>query len=365
MPGRLFIPQQVLQAIRAHVETAVRHAESGYTSAQEEEDTITGELGGALRTNAEQIVEVTDAQVLGTWRWGITYSKFRSKAKGATESIVGADGILEIRVGTPEQAQQKAALFQAKNTLKYDPKLVEQCAKMSVWREASFVISYAAEGYKAYSLDDILLARGSIAQANNGIPLASWIVDTFIGCRIGHPDLFYDKKERKLYWLREPSSEGERGVDRRVWVDFSPKHLIHIDVTPPDWRWSGAVEFPQDKISLGRLAYTPKELFGLEAPFTMSQLKKRRAELLRAYHSDKSYHLSSDLRSRLDARVIEIIEAFSILSKDAEVREKIPKTQKENKAKSPSGLGEARTPTVDESLGKSKKGERVKHKKRD
>jgi hypothetical protein len=106
----------VLQAIREHVEASVEHAEAGYSSAQEEEDTITGELGGALRTRGVQTVNVTDDQIPGTWRWNINYSKFRSKSGEATESIVGADGILEIRVASPEQEQQKTALFQAINT---------------------------------------------------------------------------------------------------------------------------------------------------------------------------------------------------------------------------------------------------------
>lgn len=365
MPGKINIPNQVLQAIREHVDKAVKHAESGYSSAQEEEDTITGELGGALRTKGVQAVSVTDS---GIWRWSITYSKFKSKARNATESIVGADGIIEMRVGSPEQDQRKSALFQAKNTQKRDLKLVEQCAKMSVWREASFVISYTAKGYSAYSLDDILLSGGSIEQANNGTPLAAWIIDTFIGCRIGHSDLYYNKDERKLYWVREKSSEDEYQSERWVWVDFRPKHLIHIDVTPPNWRSSRAVEIIPSKISLNRLTFTPGDLFGIETPFSLKQLKKRLRELLRAYHSDKSYHLSDDLRSLLDARVREIIQAFSKLSENAVASKKPSDTQKAGKTKSPSGLEEPRTPTIDDLLARVKVDERVKvrhRKKRD
>jgi hypothetical protein len=106
LPGEIYIPLQVLQAIRDHVEKAVKHAEAGYPSAQEEEDTVTGELGGALRTDEDQVVNVTDGNRPGTWRWSINYSKFGSKSLDATESIVGADGILEIRVGSPERDQQ-------------------------------------------------------------------------------------------------------------------------------------------------------------------------------------------------------------------------------------------------------------------
>lgn len=360
MPGQLFIPPQVLRAIQKHVEKAVRHAESGYHSAQEEEDTITGELGGALRTKRVRTVSVTDGQVRGTWRWSITYSKFRSKAGKATESIVGADGILEIRVGNPEQDQRKTALFQAKNTLKRDPKLVEQCAKMSIWREAAFVIGYAAEGFKAYSIDDILRSGGSLARVNDGIPLGPWIVDTFIGCRVGHPDLYYDRDERKLYWMRVHLSGDEYSYGKWVWVDFRPKHLISIDVTPPHWARARAEEITPNKISVNRLTFTPEDLFEIESPFTLPQLKKRRAELLTAYHSDKNHNLSKYLKSLLDGRVIEINQTFSRLSKKAEVGVKPQDTEKANKTKSPSGLEEPRTPTIDEVLTKGKVNKEVK-----
>jgi hypothetical protein len=257
-------------------------------------------------------------------------------------------------------ALQKTALFQAKNTLKRDPNLIKQCAKMSTWREASFVISYSANGYKAYSLDDILLAQGSIAKVNNGTPLAPWIIDTFIGCRIGHPDLYYNKAERRLYWLREKLSDGEPEWKRRVWVDFSPKHLIHIDVTPPNWQWSSAVEITPNKIPLSRLTFTSSDLFGIEAPFTLTQLKKRRAELFHAYHSDKSHNVSNDIQSLLDARTREIIQAYSELSQKVVDEKKMPNKQKANKAKPPAGLEESRTPTVDELFSKRKVGKKVK-----
>ena len=120
-------------------------------------------FGTSLRRNEDQFVNVTDGQQLGIWRWSITYSKFRSRAKNSTESIVGADGILEIKVGAAEFDRQKSSLFQAKNTFKKDPNLVAQCAKMSNWREAAFIISYSNQGYMAYSIDDCLLARGSLA----------------------------------------------------------------------------------------------------------------------------------------------------------------------------------------------------------
>lgn len=359
MPGQIQLPNEVLESIRKHVDTAVNHAEKGYSSAMEEEDTITGELGGALRTDTERIVKVSNWQPPGNWRWSITYSKFRSKAKGAPESVVGADGILEIRVGSIERDQRKSALFQAKNTNKFDPNLIEQCTKMSVWREASFVISYAATGYEAYSLDAVFLARGSLSVAKNGRPLAPWIIESFIGCQVGHPDLYYKKEERRLHWLREPAFEGEYESTRWVWMDFRPKHLIHIDVTPPDWREEHAVQIEATKVSFNRLAFTPDDLFGMKGPFTLRQLKKRRDELLSAYHSDHNHHLGYELRANLDRRVIEIYETYSKLLPDVISEKKVPKPRMSKKTKSSAALQTGKM-AVDDFFATAKKRKRVK-----
>jgi hypothetical protein len=359
----LNIPPQVLESIRAHVERAINHAETGYSSAQESEDAVTGELGGALRTDEDQLVTVADWQPSGAWRWNITYSKFGSSALDSTESVVGADGILEIRVGAAELDRQKTALFQAKNTLRHHPNLVAQSAKMSVWREASFVISYSERGYKAYSLDDILLARGSIARAKKGIRLGPWIVDTFIGCRVGHTELYYDKNSRRLYWTREPLFENEPWDDRQVWVDFLPKHLFHVDIVPPNWRWRDATELDLDKISLSRLTFKAEELFGIETPFTFAQLRKRRKELLSAYHSDTSHHLDDSLKSLLDRRFVEINEAYSKLHHHAISETRPTKTKASAQRKPPAILREPNIPTADEFV-KRKQPKRVKIRRR-
>jgi|SRR5437667_7534791 len=127
----LYLPSEVLESMRAYIVRAVAQAESGYASAREKEDAITGALGEALRTKEDQLVNVTDGQSSGVWRWGISYANLGSGAAGSTESIVGADGVLEIRVGNAELDQQKCSLFQAKNGRRKDKKLLSQCIKLS------------------------------------------------------------------------------------------------------------------------------------------------------------------------------------------------------------------------------------------
>jgi len=45
---KLYIPSQVVEAIQTHVIKAMKHAEAGYSCAQEEEDAITVKVFGTL-----------------------------------------------------------------------------------------------------------------------------------------------------------------------------------------------------------------------------------------------------------------------------------------------------------------------------
>jgi hypothetical protein len=365
MPGQLYLPPEVVRAISAHVERAVKHAEAGYRSTQEEEDAITGDLGSALRTSEPQLVQVEGGNQPGTWRWEISYSKLRSKAKHSTESIVGADGVIELRIGTVEVDQQKSALFQAKNlraidmvhVRRNDPNLADQCAKMSNWREAAFVIRYSPSGYAAYSIDDCLAAGGSVSDAAQGMPLARWIIDMFIACRVGHPELYYDKDLRRLYWVAHDGQN--KYPERWVWVDFKPKYLVHIDVRPPSWRRSGATKIKATQIAKNRLWYTPHDLFGMSAPFTREQLKKRLKQLRKAYHTDKNQSLDPTLKAMLNARFTEAKDAFEALCAEA-VADKPPEVRTAKTAKRRNEGLEEPKPTGLESLHRgARKAERA------
>lgn len=88
-------------------------------------------------------------------------------------------------------------------------------------------------------------------------------------------------------------------------------------MTPPHWTQSMANEITREKIILNRLSYSDEDIFGLKEPFTELQLKKRRSELLKAYHSDRNHNLNSALKSILDKRIIEINSAYSALLESA------------------------------------------------
>jgi hypothetical protein len=48
MPKSLYIPEPVRAAIAHHIKESMPKAEDGFESAQEDEDTLTGHLGGCF-----------------------------------------------------------------------------------------------------------------------------------------------------------------------------------------------------------------------------------------------------------------------------------------------------------------------------
>jgi len=313
MPSDLYLPSEVLADFRAHVTRELQQAEAGFASAQEEEDSLTGAMCERLRTR-ERFVDSPTGQPPGLWRWSINYAKLGSKgSKEAAESIIGADAVIEIQVYGIEGVQRKSALFQAKKEGTRDSGLEEQCAKMSMWREAAFVLNYTSNGYFAYSLDDCLRSNGSLERAGRGVPLANWLIDTFIGCIVGDKRLFYDQVSRSLVWARHARFGESEWSEPWVRVHFRPKHLVKVEVKAPDWRMHRASEISRASVPEHRLAFTARRLFGLEGSFTLAELRARRAKLVRTYHPDRHPNLPADAIRLLASRTTEINTAFERL----------------------------------------------------
>jgi hypothetical protein len=101
---RTYLPEAVENSIRRHVRKAVTIAAEAHSSAQEDEDAVTGQLGVLLRTRRSKQVRAEGR----TWTWAINYQKFRGRGPKATERVVGADGILEFSVEDIEQRVKKS-----------------------------------------------------------------------------------------------------------------------------------------------------------------------------------------------------------------------------------------------------------------
>lgn len=201
MRRRLYIPKEVIQAVAEHIKSAVPKAVEGYWSANEDEDVLTGHLGACLKIG-KQKVQVTEIQTerLGEWTWSLDYFKFRGRGKNATENILGADGLFELKLNLGNRSEKKSLLFQAKKDWDNDPSLVVQCIKLSTWREAAFILNYTETAFEAFSIDTVLRAQGNKSKSYHNKALADFLGKDFLECLVGDINMSYDPKARKLRW---------------------------------------------------------------------------------------------------------------------------------------------------------------------
>jgi len=305
MAGRLFIPQPVIRAIEEHLHDAVERAQEGFWSAHEDEDTLTGHLGALLRISNQRIF-VEDVEIpAGTWTWGIDYHKFRGRGPKATESLVGADGIFEVKVRSFGRVESKSLLFQAKTAGSADRDLTIQCARLSTWREAACVVNYTPREISALPIDDVLrLSRGAATKLE-GVNLATFLAKRFLPCLIGNTSLTYNGRSRRLSWR---AMSGEIVTTR-----FSLSSRFRFNIKAPAYkgRYHGdAREVHRDELANYRMSASPEEILGLPIDPTLKDLKRARRTLAPAYHVDGRVGLDLPEVQLLNRRMQEINAAY-------------------------------------------------------
>lgn len=197
---RDIIPDEVFDQIAAYIRHRMPHAEEGWKAGSSEEDTITGDLGSALRTpHARSII----AGGLN-YRWGISYKKFLSKSKRSVEKRLGADGIFQIEYEDLETGAMttKGLLFQSKNQWKgRNKKLLGQAAHMEEFLPGGgAVFDYGPKGYKACDATQAIKAGGHrdrIPQREL-LSLSDYLVERFMECRSGARGAYYDANRSVL-----------------------------------------------------------------------------------------------------------------------------------------------------------------------
>jgi hypothetical protein len=159
---QLFIPVEVVHDIRNWTRRAELAAIADFPQTSTDEDAIVESFGTRLRCRT-RVVDVTDAEVPGPWKWSISHTRFRGRGRDATERHVGADVIIELTIRRPNRyrADTKALLLQAKKNWTNDSKVIEQAARLSTWREAAALMNLTAEQFEAFRIDDVIAARCS------------------------------------------------------------------------------------------------------------------------------------------------------------------------------------------------------------
>jgi hypothetical protein len=220
---RDIIPDEVFDQIANHIRNRMIHAEEGYSSGSSEEDTITGDLGSALRTRHPH--SITTGGI--TYRWSISYKKFLSKSKRSVEKPLGADGIFQIEyedLVTGEMVT-KGLLFQSKNQwIGSNQKLLNQAKDMEKFApKGGAIFDYGPRGYKACDATQAITAGGkrdSVPTAEM-ISLSDYLVNRFMECISGIRGLYYDATRNVLLTpgLKNGFDEHRFFIDTRLRIE--------------------------------------------------------------------------------------------------------------------------------------------------
>ena len=192
------LPDEVISDISEHLIDGCAHGEEGWESGEDEEDTLTGDLGGSLRRKW-----TTVSTQSGDWKWRMTYKKFRGRGKGAEEKHIGADGIVEIEIEKANgEGETKGILFQSKKvTSKGKEKLLEQLRDMEeLVPKGSALIEFGPKEYKGFESTEVITADGKIGTIdNNGNNrLGSFLAEKFLPCEVGARGLYYEAPRKTL-----------------------------------------------------------------------------------------------------------------------------------------------------------------------
>ena len=187
------VPGDVIEALRLHLQVACPRAQRGWESVKEEEDAITGDFFGNLRT---------DWTATGKYSWRFSYNKFRGRGRGALEKEIGADGLITVQYLDPEEGKTyyKSLVFQAKKQNgRIKPSQLETMRRH--FPGGSAVVIYGPSGYTAYEHTPLGMMR-----------LCDMIAFNFLNCTIGTEGLHYDSRLGQMILPNAPALSG--GIER-------------------------------------------------------------------------------------------------------------------------------------------------------
>lgn len=218
------IPLKVFNNISSHIISRSTNFRETWESASDEEDSLTGDFCRSLSVSWTSPILIRGR---GSWRWRVSYKKFRGRGNGAFEKICGADGIFQIEVENKNtgKVQRKGLLFQAKkNKIGRTTDLKKQVIKMETLAPgSSSIFAYSSDHFGAMSSKDFIkYYRTSVPQSPNLDNIGNFLGVDFLECRVGKRGLYYDGLRKILIVPRNGKQP------RLVRVDVP--HRISIDV---------------------------------------------------------------------------------------------------------------------------------------
>jgi hypothetical protein len=308
MRRSLYIPTEVKENISNHISIAIKQAVEGFLSANEDEDTMTGHLGALLRLRDQRVsVSQQKEGSSGVWIWSIDYFKFRGRGPGATENVLGADGLIELRLNRGGSVDTKSLLFQSKLNWGSDQSLLFQCIKLSTWREAAFVLNYRPSGFQAFRIDEVIRSRGNYSGRLTHFSLEEFIGRLFVDCQVGDNDLIYNPKSRRLVW--------KTSNNEKVSMRFTIPQRLRINIEAPDN--DPVREISVDEVYAYRINSSPEDILSLEEGYTDRDLTRSRGKFALTYHPDKYTEFNEMYRKIVERRMQEANNAYDIIANRA------------------------------------------------
>lgn len=300
----IYLPQQVKDAIKKHLDHAIEKAIKGFPSAYEDEDVLTGHLFGLMKID-EQVVEIDDVEIGGKWKWSIDYKKFRGRGKNATESILGADGIIELNLFRDGRSESKTLLFQSKLDWKRkDKDLYVQCSKLLTWLGAVTVINYTEDEFETYKVEDIFANHGE--KPVNTQPLKELLGGDFLNCTIGDGDLKYDPFTKTLSWLDVNNDV----VSTKFNMNRKLKIKVKAPVRFPYQKQKVAKEIPNGNIMEHKLKNENADL-KIDNAWNNKELNAIKKKASMTFHPDRHNLLPEKEKNMLDDMMKDINEEIS------------------------------------------------------
>lgn len=171
------LPQEVKDALTQYLNEKYEHAESGWDSGNQDEDTLTGDFLGNLRCDWKDV---------GDFSFRFKYNKSRGRGPGALEKLTGTDGIVTIEFKEGQHIRYKSFVFQAKKRGNpIDPSQVKKMEKY--FPDGNVVFEYSPFGYfvKGY-------------KNGEDIRINKFLIDYFFKCISGTFDMYYDSTNNQF-----------------------------------------------------------------------------------------------------------------------------------------------------------------------
>jgi hypothetical protein len=172
------IPDYISSQLRTHILSQCPAAQEGWIFANQDEDTLTEDFFGRMRTNW---------QTVNDYEWRFHYNTVRVEGEAHWKKpLVRTELSLHYRNSVTGRNYYKSLVFQAKKE-NNQIDLIQWNKMKRFFPNGNMIVSYGPNGYNSY-VDNI----------TNKASLCQTIATNFMNCIVGIEGLYYDHEDNKF-----------------------------------------------------------------------------------------------------------------------------------------------------------------------